>query len=160
MNYSYIQTPVGLLLATGTAEGIASISFMKNGHPASPAAECKRNDAIFDDLRKQVGAYFGGQLRSFDLPLDPRGTPFQRDVWAALLSIPYGATRTYSDIALAVGRPSAFRAVGAANGANPLPIVVPCHRVIGANGSLTGFGGGMKVKKSLLELESGARQLW
>ena len=160
MNYTYIQTPLGSLLAARTTEGIASISFMKSGRPAAPAADWERIDGLFDDVREQLGSYFDGQLTSFDLPLDPMGTPFQRDVWSALLSIPYGATCSYSDIARAVGRPKAFRAVGAANGANPLPIVVPCHRVIGSNGSLTGFGGGMQVKQRLLELESGARPLW
>ena len=151
MNYTYIQTPLGSLLAARTTEGIASISFMNSGRPAKPAPDWTRSDGLFDDVREQLISYFDGKLTSFDLPLNPLGTPFQRDVWTALRSIPYGATRSYSDIA---------RAVGAANGANPLPIVVPCHRVIGSNGSLTGFGGGMEVKKRLLELESGARPLW
>jgi methylated-DNA-[protein]-cysteine S-methyltransferase len=160
MNYSYIQTPIGSLLATRTEKGIASISFMTNGRPVPPQTGWRRSDGLFHDLREQLGSYFDGHLTSFDLPLDPAGTTFQCDVWTALLSIPYGATRSYSEIARAVGRPKAVRAVGAANGANPLPIVVPCHRVIGSNGSLTGFGGGMDVKKRLLELEAGSRTLW
>jgi methylated-DNA-[protein]-cysteine S-methyltransferase len=160
MNYSYIETPVGLLLTSRTDAGIASISFTKRGEPVSPAADWERDDALFDDVREQMASYFGGHLTLFELPLDPAGTEFQRDVWRALLDIPYGATRSYADIARAVGRPTAFRAVGAANGANPLPIVVPCHRVIGSNGALTGFGGGMQVKQRLLALESGMRPLW
>jgi methylated-DNA-[protein]-cysteine S-methyltransferase len=98
--------------------------------------------------------YFQGRRRSFDLRLRPEGTEFQRSVWQALAAIPYGETRSYADIARAIGRPSATRAVGAANGANPLPIVLPCHRVVGANGSLTGFGGGLETKKFLLNLEA------
>jgi methylated-DNA-[protein]-cysteine S-methyltransferase len=160
MNYTYLETPLGLLLTTRTTNGIASISFTKDGRPASPAAGWERRDALFADIREQLGAYFSGHLTSFELPLDPIGTEFQRDVWTALRSIPYGATRSYAEIARTVGRPTAFRAVGAANGANPLPIVVPCHRVIGSNGSLTGFGGGMQAKQRLLELESGRRTLW
>jgi methylated-DNA-[protein]-cysteine S-methyltransferase len=159
LNYSYIETPVGLLLAAGTIGGIASISFMKNGRPALPLPGWKKNDPLFDDLRDQLAAYFEGRRTVFELSLDPAGTAFQRDVWNALCAIPYGSTRSYSEIARTIGRPKASRAVGAANGANPLPIVVPCHRVIGSNGSLTGFGGGMAVKQRLLELESGAR-LW
>jgi methylated-DNA-[protein]-cysteine S-methyltransferase len=158
--YTYIETPVGALLAARDDEGIASISFQKNGRPADPHPQWKRSDAAFGDLSEQLRAYFEGKLRSFDLPLHPEGTPFQRDVWRALQSIPYGQTRSYADIAREIARPKAVRAVGAANGANPLPIVVPCHRVIGSNGSLTGFGGGIAVKQQLLALESGARTLW
>ena len=107
---------------------------------------------------RQLRAYFAGQLRRFDLPLDMRGTPFQLLVWRELERIPYGETRSYSQIAAAIGAPRAVRAVGAANGANPIPIVVPCHRVIGAGGKLVGYGGGLPLKKRLLELE-GARAL-
>ncbi|HEX8153874.1 MAG TPA: methylated-DNA--[protein]-cysteine S-methyltransferase, partial [Thermoanaerobaculia bacterium] len=103
--------------------------------------------------RAQLAAYFRGELRAFDLPLAPSGTAFQQSVWSVLRSIPYGTTRTYLDVANAIGKPSACRAVGAANGANPLPIVVPCHRVIGTSGALTGFGGGIDVKRKLLALE-------
>ena len=99
-------------------------------------------------------AYFVGDRKAFDLPLAPRGTEFQRSVWDALLEIPYGQTTTYSAIAETISRPAAVRAVGAANGANPIPIIIPCHRVIGANGSLTGFGGGLDVKRTLLALEA------
>ncbi len=105
------------------------------------------------ELRRQLAEYFAGERREFALRLAPEGTPFERSVWDELLSIPFGETRSYGEIAQAIGRPGAARAVGRANGANPIPIVVPCHRVIGADGSLTGFGGGLAAKSHLLELE-------
>jgi methylated-DNA-[protein]-cysteine S-methyltransferase len=108
------------------------------------------------DAAHQLRAYFAGKLREFDLPLAARGTPFQRQVWEAVSAIPYGSTATYAEIAAAVGRPSACRAVGAANGRNPLPVIVPCHRVIGVAGGLTGYGGGLERKRSLLDLEAAA----
>lgn len=115
----------------------------------------ERNDSnpFLVETARQLNAYFAGKLRIFELQLDMRGTPFQMRVWAELLKIPYGETRSYQQIAVATGAPKAVRAVGAANGANPVPIVVPCHRVIGSNGKLTGFGGGLPLKKRLLELE-------
>lgn len=106
---------------------------------------------------EQLKAYFAGRLTEFNLPLAPAGTPFQQSVWRALLDIPYGETTTYGAIAKRIGKPSAIRAVGAANGANPIPIIIPCHRVIGSNGRLTGFGGGLPIKEQLLKMES--RQL-
>jgi methylated-DNA-[protein]-cysteine S-methyltransferase len=114
--------------------------------------------AIAAEAERQLRAYFAGQLRRFDLPLDMRGTDFQLRVWHELESIPYGETRSYSQIAAAIGAPQAVRAVGAANGANPIPIIVPCHRVIGSSGKLVGYGGGLPLKKRLLALE-GARSL-
>jgi methylated-DNA-[protein]-cysteine S-methyltransferase len=108
-----------------------------------------------DTVRKQLDAYFAGKLRAFDVALAPKGTPFQQKVWAALLTIPYGATRSYGQQAAAVGNPAASRAVGLANGRNPISVIIPCHRVIGANGSLTGYGGGMERKQLLLDLEQG-----
>ena len=148
MDYSWIESPVGDLLVARNEHGLTSISFR-----GTPHDDWTRNDAAFEDARVQFTAYFAKQLRTFDLPLAPRGTPFQLDVWRALRAIPYGETRSYRQIALIVGKPEAVRAVGAANGANPLPIVVPCHRVIGSNGSLTGFGGGLAAKRFLLDLE-------
>lgn len=148
MLYSFIDSPVGRLLAARDDEGIRSISF-----GGSPAPGWRRDDKRFGDVREQLYAYFQKKLRVFTLPLAPRGTSFQLDVWRALRAIPYGETRSYSQLAQIVGRPDAVRAAGAANGANPLPIVVPCHRVIGANGSLTGFGGGLEAKRFLLDLE-------
>ncbi len=148
MDYTFLESPVGNLLAARNEHGITSISFR-----GSPHEEWTRDDGAFDDLREQLRAYFAKELRVFKLPLAPRGTTFQLDVWRALQEIPYGETRSYSQIARVIGKPEAIRAVGAANGANPLPIVVPCHRVIGSNGSLTGFGGGLAAKRFLLDLE-------
>jgi methylated-DNA-[protein]-cysteine S-methyltransferase len=113
-------------------------------------------DPLLLDAANQIRAYFAGELREFELPLAVRGTAFQREVWAAVYAVPYGSTATYSEIAAAVGRPDACRAVGAANGRNPLPVIVPCHRIIGAGGGLTGYGGGLDRKRSLLDLEAAA----
>ena len=123
-------------------------------HLSSPA-EGERNDAnpVARETARQLHAYFAARLRRFDVTLDMRGTAFQQRVWSALEGIPYGETRSYRQIAEAIGSPQAVRAVGAANGANPIPIVVPCHRVIGANGKLVGYGGGLPLKKRLLSLE-------
>lgn len=126
---------------------------MRFGGGAPAAAS---SDPLLIEAADQLRAYFAGELRDFDLPLAPRGTEFQREVWAAVSAIPYGETATYSEIAAAVGRPSARRAIGAANGRNPLPVIVPCHRVIGAAGALTGYGGGLGRKRSLLDLERAA----
>jgi methylated-DNA-[protein]-cysteine S-methyltransferase len=118
-----------------------------------------RNDPthlVLMEAERQLRAYFAGELRQFELPLEPEGTTFQRRVWSELLKIPYGETRSYTEIARGIGAPAAVRAVGAANGANPLPIVVPCHRVIGAGGKLVGYGGGLPLKRRLLTLEQGS----
>lgn len=112
------------------------------------------DEGVLAEPVSQLGAYFQGKRRSFDLELDLRGTAFQRGVWATVAAVPYGQTRTYADIARTVGKPAAVRAVGAANGANPMPIVIPCHRVIGSSGALTGYGGGLDVKERLLALEA------
>jgi methylated-DNA-[protein]-cysteine S-methyltransferase len=148
VEFSFIESPVGNLLVSRNEQGLTSISFR-----GLPHEDWTRNDDAFDDVREQLRAYFAKQLRVFTLPLAPRGTPFQLECWRALRDIPYGETRSYSQIARIIGKPDAVRAVGAANGANPLPIVVPCHRVIGSNGSLTGFGGGLAAKRFLLDLE-------
>jgi methylated-DNA-[protein]-cysteine S-methyltransferase len=138
------------LRLVASVSGIRAVEFRPQ-----PSAESERNDGnpLLSEAARQLRAYFSGDLRAFDLPLDLQGTPFQLRVWRALLTIPYGATRSYSQIALAIGAPQAVRAVGAANGANPIAIVVPCHRVIGSGGSLTGYGGGLPLKRKLLELE-------
>jgi methylated-DNA-[protein]-cysteine S-methyltransferase len=112
---------------------------------------------LLREAERQLRAYFAGELRQFDLPLDPQGTPFQQQVWAALREIPYGEVRSYGQIAAAIGNPKACRAVGMANHRNPLPILIPCHRVCGSDGSLTGYGGGIERKQWLLELELGVR---
>jgi methylated-DNA-[protein]-cysteine S-methyltransferase len=139
---------------TASAAGIRSIDF-DLARPTE-GEEAPHNPLLAEAVR-QLCAYFAGRLRDFTLPLDPRGTEFQRRVWRQLETIPYGEIRSYSEIARAIGSPAAVRAVGAANGANPIPIVVPCHRVIGANGKLVGYGGGLPLKKRLLDLE-GARR--
>jgi methylated-DNA-[protein]-cysteine S-methyltransferase len=131
--------------------GVQAIDF----HFTYPVDAAVRNDAnrLLGETTRQLRAYFDGNLRDFDLPLDMQGTVFQKRVWDELLRIPYGQTRSYMQVAVSVGAPQAVRAVGAANGANPVPIVVPCHRVIGSSGKLTGYGGGLPLKKRLLELE-------
>lgn len=150
--FTILDSPIGPLSVAREARGgaITEIHFF-----ARTQDEWQRDDDAFDDIATQLRDYFAGTRREFDLPLAPAGTEFQRSVWNVLRTIPYGRTWSYLDVANAIGKPSACRAVGAANGANPLPIVVPCHRVIGTNGSLTGFGGGIDVKKRLLALEGG-----
>jgi len=147
----------GVALRIGASpEGLREIHFYRaaEGERADPA-DNKPENPILGAAVSQLKAYFAGRLREFHLPLDMAGTEFQIRVWRELEKIPYGETRSYSAIAQAIGRPAAVRAVGAANGANPLPIVVPCHRVIGANGKLVGYGGGLPLKKRLLALERG-----
>lgn len=152
-----IDSPVGKLFLAATDEGLTHILFvadMESRPIASPGSG--KAARILARVRRQLAEYFGGRRHRFDLPLAPSGTPFQMATWKALREIPFGQTRSYGDLARRIGRARAVRAVGAANGANPIPIVVPCHRVIGADGSLTGYGGGLEIKKRLLRLE-GAR---
>lgn len=153
MYFSYVDSPVGDLLIAGDHEGLKQVNFPAGKNKTRPAKDWERDDLKLKDAREQLKAYFKGDLKKFKLKLAPDGTPFQKDVLNALQAIPYGETRSYMDIARAVGRPKACRAVGGANGRNPLAIVIPCHRVIGASGELTGFGGGLPVKKVLLDLE-------
>lgn len=158
MNYSYLETPIGPLLIAGDRESICYIGFPKGGKPRKPEDGWKESlSGPVKEAARQLREYFAGKRTEFDLPLAPEGTQFQRTVWRQLEKIPYGQTISYGELARRVGNPKASRAVGAANGANPIPIVVPCHRVIGANGKLTGFGGGLPIKEALLALES--RQL-
>ena len=147
------RTPIGDLLLVGDEQGLVRVEFP----PASPPDDAPRDDRRLAPAIRQLGEYFSGKRTTFDLPISLRGTPFQLEVWSSLLRIPYGTTRTYAEIAKSIGRPTATRAVGAANGANPIPIIVPCHRVIGSNGSLTGFGGGIDVKRWLLDFEKNLR---
>ena len=151
-------TPIGPLLLWGDGEGLRGISFQRS-HPLRPSAAWRRSRKPFGRALEQLTAYFAGRLDRFDVALAPQGTPFQIEVWSALREIPYGETTTYAAIARRLGRPQAFRAVGAANGRNPIPILIPCHRVVGADGSLTGFGGGLDVKRALLALEERHRRL-
>lgn len=151
--FSYYDSPVGKLLLAGDEHALTLISFPGGKAARQPAPDWLRRNELFTVLKQQLSAYFAGELTEFDLALRPEGTAFQRQVWQALQNIPYAETRSYGDIAAMVGKPEASRAVGAANGQNPLPIVIPCHRVIGSKGDLTGFGGGLACKKHLLALE-------
>ena len=153
IRYAVIESPLGSVLVAGDSAGLRHISFLSGTAALQPRPEWVRDDAPLRDALRQLRAYFAGALRKFDLPLAPRGTEFQQRVWQALREIPYGETTTYGELARRIGRPTASRAVGAANGRNPLPIVVPCHRVIGSTGSLTGFAGGLHLKEGLLGLE-------
>jgi methylated-DNA-[protein]-cysteine S-methyltransferase len=153
-----VDSPVGpLFLAVDEAGAVVRIELVKDrsiaGLFTEPGTRLVEDAARTAHVERQLAEYFAGQRRSFDLELAPRGTPFEQEVWAALRAIPFGETRSYGEIAAALGRPGAARAVGRANGANPIPIVVPCHRVLGSDGSLTGFGGGLEAKERLLELE-------
>lgn len=159
MYYSkVIDSPVGKLKIVASDKGLAAILW-ENDDPRrvrlAPVTEDPTNPFI-RETERQLEAYFKGARDAFDLPLDFQGTPFQQKVWAALLAIPYGQTRTYGEIARQIGHPSASRAVGAANGKNPISIIAPCHRVIGSTGKLTGFAGGLAIKAHLLGLERGA----
>jgi methylated-DNA-[protein]-cysteine S-methyltransferase len=144
-------SPIGALLLVSNGQALTQIYLP--GEWQTPPAEDAR-DAILDETARQLRAYFAGKRRDFELPLAPTGTPFQRRVWQALLEIPYGETFSYSEIAMRLDAPAAARAVGLANGRNPIPIVIPCHRVIGAGGGLVGYGGGLERKRWLLDLES------
>jgi len=161
MFYCHVSTPVGELLLAGDGTSLRLVAFPKGPRPQKPEAGWERSETPFRDALSQLKGYFAGTLRRFDLPLAPEGTAFQKLVWQALLTIPYGETLSYGGLAQRIGKPTASRAVGAANGRNPIPIIIPCHRVIGAAGSLTGFGGGLSTKRKLLELEGAlAESLW
>ena len=150
MTATIIETPVGDLAAISDGAALTTLAF-PGGSPVARVDE----DTVLSETRRQLGEYFAGERTSFDLPLRPHGSPWQRIVWDELLTIPYGETTSYGELAARLGRPSAARAVGLANGSNPIAIVIPCHRVIGADGTLTGYGGGLERKRTLLDLESG-----
>lgn len=159
--YARLDSPVGPVWVATTAIGVCAVR-LGAGQPEDffawlsrhidPAPPRQDSQTLVPALT-QLGEYFSGARREFDLPLDTRGTPFQEAVWAEVARIPYGTTTTYGEVARRIGRPRAARAVGGANGANPLPIIIPCHRVIGAGGSLTGYGAGLAIKAALLQLE-------
>lgn len=153
--YSVAETPIGPLLLVAREEGLVRVHFS----PFELPEDIPRDDKRLGRVIRQLDEYFASKRKEFELDLAPRGTEFQLAVWNALRTIRYGQTRSYSQVAQQIGRPAAVRAVGAANGANPLPIVIPCHRVIGSSGSLTGFGGGIDMKRRLLDLEAGYRLL-
>lgn len=148
-----METPIGILTLVADDDGLHRIDFPPPSPPPTGEEWIEGDNAVLRDTRRQLEEYFAGSRRVFDLPLSPQGTDFQRTVWTTLAAIPYGETWSYRDLAQRLGKPTATRAVGAANGRNPLPIVLPCHRVIGADGSLTGFGGGLPTKAFLLRLE-------
>ena len=154
IHYQFMDSPVDPLLLAADDSGLRLIEFHAPRHPMSRTEEwTERDHPVLHAARTQLGEYFAGTRTTFELPLSPQGTPFQKTVWHALADIAYGQTISYAQLATRVGKPTAMRAVGAANGRNTLPIVLPCHRVIGADGSLTGFGGGLPTKQFLLELE-------
>ena len=158
MDYRYLDTPVGRLLLAREGRELRLINFQRGPRPRLDPRWRESTDA-FEDVVSQLTEYFAGERQRFELPLAPEGTPFQQRVWRELQAIPYGVTISYGQLAARIGQPTASRAVGLANGSNPLAIVIPCHRVIGANGTLTGYGGGLPIKERLLALERGARRL-
>ena len=155
MSHTIINSPLGPLTAVADEGALAGLYMSEQRHLPGPERFGPRDDRLLPALREQLAAYFSGELRRFDLPLATAGTPFQCDVWSALRDIPYGTTCTYGDLAAALGRPTAVRAVGAANGRNPVCLVVPCHRVVGVAGALTGYAGGVERKAWLLAHERG-----
>lgn len=153
--WTTVPSPIGELLLTGDHAGLTGLHMETRRHgPADVAPEWVRDDAPFRAAKDQLDEYFAGERTEFDLALNPSGTPFQLKVWESLRTIPYGEVRSYGEIAEQIGKPGAARAVGLANGRNPISIIVPCHRVIGASGALTGYGGGIERKQALLELEN------
>ena len=153
--YDVVQTPIDRLVVASDGSAIVGV-WMANAEPDDRQwADRCGTDSLLDEVRRQLVAYFAGRLRAFDVPLAPNGTDFQRRVWGALREIPFGTTISYAELARRVSNAAAVRAVGAANGRNPIPIIVPCHRVIGSDGSLTGFGGGLHRKQWLLRHEGG-----
>ncbi|ANC03231.1 cysteine methyltransferase [Pseudomonas putida] len=153
--FTLMSSPVGTLTLVARGECLAAVLWEEERANRVRLGELHRDDQVpvLREAARQLGEYFAGQRQRFELPLDFDGTEFQRQVWEALLTIPFGQTRSYSDIARQIGNPTAVRAVGAANGRNPISIIAPCHRVIGASGSLTGFAGGLPAKQYLLALE-------
>lgn len=153
MYYCYLDTPIGELLVAGDDDGLGMVGFPEGSMRREPEPDWIFNEKELAEACRQLSEYFAGERKRFELKLNPSGTEFQRQVLDELVKIPYGTTVSYSDIARRIGRPKAVRAVGAANGRNPIPVIIPCHRVIGAHGDLTGFGGGLPTKEALLRLE-------
>jgi methylated-DNA-[protein]-cysteine S-methyltransferase len=157
--YTTMESPIGELLLVGDGETLSGLYMQDGRKPKRIATDWSESDTPFADVKRQLEEYFAGERTTFDVPLAPKGAPFEREVWHALQEIPYGETVSYGEIARRVGQPTAARAVGTANGRNPISVIVPCHRVIGADGSLTGYGGGLERKRLLLELERGQGRL-
>lgn len=155
MIYDTMDTDLaGTLVLDGDEKGLRRLNFMAGRHPLTVGKTWRRDLSYFSALKHQLAAYFAGEIQSFDVALFPEGTPFQMQVWSALKKIPYGSVVSYRWIADRIGKIGAVRAVAAANGRNPISIIIPCHRVIGSDGSLTGYGGGLDVKRKLLQLEN------
>ncbi len=154
MRYDIQDSELGHIIAVKDNKGLRYLSFLQGKHPLSRDAEWKRDQKGLKYYFDQIRAYFAGELFVFDLPLAPSGTCFQQSVWTALMKIPYGHTASYGDIAKLIGSPRACRAVGGANGKNPIPLIIPCHRIVGANGRLVGYGGGLELKTALLKFEA------
>ncbi|GAA3459951.1 methylated-DNA--[protein]-cysteine S-methyltransferase [Saccharothrix longispora] len=154
--HTTIDSPVGVLTLVATGGVLCGLYMTDQRHRPAQESFGVEDPSCFDEATAQLGEYFAGRRTSFDLPLELIGTPFQRTVWRALLDIPYGGTLSYGELAAALGRPSAARAVGLANGKNPVSVIVPCHRVVGSTGDLTGYGGGLARKRQLLDFERGA----
>ena len=155
--YRSIDSPIGPLTLAGQGDVLTNLVLAATARPPSDRSRWVEDAAAFPDVVAQLAAYFAGKRTGFDVALAPDGTSFQQRVWAALGAIPYGETRTYGEIARSIGQPRAARAVGLASARNPVPIIVPCHRVIGANGTLTGYAGGLEAKRVLLDLERARR---
>ena len=153
MYYCYLNTPIGDLLLAGDEDALRLVGFPEGSMRREPESDWIYSEKPFADAKQQLTDYFDGKRQSFELNVHPEGTEFQLRVLDELQRIPYGSTVTYADIAERIGKPKAVRAVGAANGRNPIPIIIPCHRVIGSDGKMTGFGGGIPTKKALLRLE-------
>ena len=149
------ETPVGSLVARAGEDGLSELLFVRRGRQANPSSGSPSARRIIRAIEMQLSEYFDGKRKTFDVPLRPHGPPFHMRVWNALIGIPYGETISYGELAMRIGDPTAARAVGAANGANPIVIIIPCHRVIGSSGKLVGYGGGLWRKRTLLDLECG-----
>lgn len=153
MYYHIIESPICPLLLAGDEEGLKHLIFLKDKEDFNIPEEWIKNEEFFKEVTRQLKAYFSGELKSFNLKLAPQGTDFQKSVWNALCEIPFGETKSYKNIAVSVENPKACRAVGLANNRNPIAIIIPCHRVIGSNGKLTGYASGLDVKEFLLKHE-------
>ena len=158
LHVAFLDTPIGTLQLYSNGVALTAIDWPDEN--VVPAQATKLEDAVLREAKQQLTQYFNKERKQFDIPLDAGGTDFQKAVWESLRRIPYGEQCSYADIARDIGRPKAVRAVGAANGRNPIPIIVPCHRVIGSNGTLTGFAGGLALKRELLALEGAQSELW
>jgi methylated-DNA-[protein]-cysteine S-methyltransferase len=153
ISFSYTDTPIGTAMLVGRDGRLTGLYLADGRNAVQPAKDWRPDDGPFDEVRRQLDEYFAGDRTSFDVAVEPHGTPFQLAVWSALVDIPYGQTTNYGSVAARIGQPAAARAIGGASGRNPVSIIIPCHRVVGADGSLTGYGWGIERKAWLLELE-------